>query len=410
MKIFLGITRFAVFDPGVSEWQISSIEEAKYKDILFSDSRLSMRSKIFFDISLPILAAASSSFDYIHVVKYSSMLPDLYKEKLFRAASEYSFLRILEVDQIDVSSLIYSELLLEFVKSRYEIDRFVFGVFNLDDDDLLSTNYFKNSEKYLEPNNIGRYLSFGDGFTCVHYSGERGFSNFRRSYFPKVNIGLMKLCEYSKVDGFVFPPNANHMQADRFAPVILDSREPTYLWIRSVFQDTNTMNLDLEARMGGVLEALDLLPQLEDVLSLDKYFPGLVGHLPMVEMEEINLASDLILSASGVTVSFPFHVSGDFVVKYEIDLIDGLSHNLALISLGNLSLGDGVSRNSLLGFTLSEDPEIGFYRYLVTDSGTGLFTVSFSLPSSCRLDSFGLRLWFTEEHIVIKRISFAKFG
>jgi hypothetical protein len=410
MNIFLGITRFSVLSPGSSEWQISSIDRSKYENVLFSDERLSIRSKIFFDISLPILATASNNFGYIHVVQYSSNLPERYREKLFEAASQYSFLRVLEVDSIDVHSKIYEGILLDFVKGRGEIDRFLFGVFNLDDDDLLSINYFRNSEKYLESNNVGRYLSFGEGFVCVNYSDKRGFSNFRKSYLPKINIGLMKLCEYNKVDGFVFPPSADHMQVDRFAPLILDSREPAYLWIKSVFQDTNTKNLGLDAPLGGVLEALDLLPPLEDVVGLDKYFPGLVAHLPAIEMEEIIIGSDLILSSSGIAVDFPFEARGDFVIKYEIDLADGLSHNLALISLRNVSLGDGVPVDSLLGFTLSDDPEIGFYRYLVTDSGAGLFTVSFSLPLSCRLYGFRLRSWFTEERIMIKCVSFSKLG
>ena len=97
------MTRFSVYQPKSTEWHASneSVERDAYLEYLYSDDRMSFRLHTFLELSLPLLERACIGFNYIHVVQYSSEMPEKFLKILKLAEEKYTFLKLVEVNQVD---------------------------------------------------------------------------------------------------------------------------------------------------------------------------------------------------------------------------------------------------------------------------------------------------------------------
>lgn len=236
--MFIGHTRFSLFVPGSGSWQVSRgghfSSEGEYRDHLFADDRLEPRAHIFLDWSLPQLAEASRGKDLVHVVSYSDSLPSRYQALLEDAGAKYPFVMLDKVSD-DGKQLPRHRLAKERATPGEEL---VFTEYRLDDDDLLSVNYFQQLESYLRPEFVGMFVSFGAGISAIYEDGR--YIDARSHSMPMNSMGLAKLCKVDTQGKVVTPgKTGSHTKTDQFAPVILDSRQFTYLQTRHENQDTN---------------------------------------------------------------------------------------------------------------------------------------------------------------------------
>src|SRR5699024_10484675 len=133
-------TLYSLVVTNTASWRLSQAEDdqraEEYQETLYNEDRLKVREDIFLNHTLPNLALAAEGFDVTHVVSYSESLPERFKEPLRRAAETYPFLLLDEQADGKVGRSL--KLL---AKKKADVGE-VFGLYRLDDDDVLATNYF----------------------------------------------------------------------------------------------------------------------------------------------------------------------------------------------------------------------------------------------------------------------------
>lgn len=251
--IFVGVTRFSVFQPKSVEWHASKhadldISRKEYLSYLYSDSRMLFRLHVFINLSLPLLEKGSKEFDYIHVVQYSSVMPKKFLDQLLDAEKRYNFLKLVEVNEEERYERVWAEVK-AFMLPKFKGEQLVFGFFNLDDDDLLATSYFEQMKQYVLARNVGSYVSLAQGATGYYNYKKEKLEVAKICYSPKINIGLLAI-SYFNGDSFYIPRRGSHKFVDQDAPLILDSRNISYFWIRSEFQDTGISDKKVASAKG----------------------------------------------------------------------------------------------------------------------------------------------------------------
>lgn len=279
IRLFIGHTRFSMFVPGMGAWRTSDgtvfASSEDYKKHLYSDERLAVRSALFFDLSLPLLARAATGHPVIHMVSYSSSLPEKYVERLKAAAEQYPFLRLDARDDGQVA-----EEPSNLLRREYPEQELVFAEYRLDDDDLLAADFFDQLMPYVTNAEVGRYVSLASGLTALYADGK--FYDARQCRQPMVAIGLARICSLSADGTTTTPPLARHSVADTAAPVVLDSRRPAYLWTRHIGQDTavvHTNSLEKSELQNRLAQGLGQFPAVTDWAEVERHFPGLVERM-----------------------------------------------------------------------------------------------------------------------------------
>lgn len=277
--MFIGHTRFSLFLPGDTSWRASRGElyksEDEYRDYLFSQDRLDTRSRLFFEMSLPQLSAAAENHDVTHVVSYTETLPERYKRLIEDAAAEHSFLVPNKVSA-DRKSVSRSSI----AKEKAAGAERVFAEYRLDDDDILSVDYFDQLASYTRPEFVGMVVSFGAGITAIYLDGQ--FYDVRWIQKPKIAVGLARICGVAS-DGSITAPRSapSHMRVDEYAPLIVDSRRPSYISTRHQTQDSSLMRLankTEEERLKHLRWVNQKNPPVEDVAIAETPFPH-IAHL-----------------------------------------------------------------------------------------------------------------------------------
>ncbi|GAA1808123.1 glycosyltransferase [Nesterenkonia flava] len=347
MTLFLGHTRFSI-DAFGSAWfnatrtrpggldLFSSRQE--YLDWLYDADRLERRTQILLEWSLPQLGyaverARSRGHTVQHIVSYSPTLPQEYQERLQRAAQRYDFLALHTADDVVDAFLPPHALVQQFLDEQHKdaaAQSELFAAYRLDDDDVLSADYFELLAPYVTESHIGFRVSLGLGISGLWRNGR--IYAARETYYPKISMGMASVCarnpggDLTVPQRFVDASEDNHDFADRGAPVITDARETAYLRI-------------LHATQSGVLHRTKALSRhwYSDAMSrihharpadmeiVAEKFPVLAQHVSTShgEPEETRhlLGEPLVLGDQRVPFSVdmrgPFIVEVDFATEQE---------------------------------------------------------------------------------------------
>lgn len=269
--LFIGHTRFSLFNPNSPSWRASNNSRFKtvdeYKAHLYSDERLDIRCEIFLNHSMPQLALAAEKVRLRHVVSYSESLPQKYKDILQAAVERFPFL-IMEERAHGRPFLDKDDLARELA-----LPGEAFGVYRLDDDDLLPVDYFAQVAPYVTPSNAGFQVTLPIGASALYSDGE--YRNIRKPYYSMLAIGLLDVCRL-ELDGSVTKPkNAPHHLSDRTNPVVADGRGIGWMWLRHASQDTSLDHggSDNPDTMAKVLSQMNKYPEFMDREALSESFP-----------------------------------------------------------------------------------------------------------------------------------------
>ncbi|WP_022871987.1 glycosyltransferase [Nesterenkonia alba] len=281
--IFIGHTRFSVYSYGSKSFNATQdsrgkgarFSEQEYADWLYGEERLAPRAEIFTSLSLPQLHQASQDHHLAHFVSFSPSLPDTYKTLLFEAAERYDFLHLNETTE--EATTLPPEKLIRRAFEIFGINGGLFGAFRLDDDDLLSVNYFNRMAPYLTAEHVGWWVSPGLGFAAVRDGSNLIYT--QTHYYPKSAFGPLcigKLSETGAIEGITTP---KHTKLDRRTPTVLDSRRPMFFHIRHRGQDSS---LDGEVTPFFV-ETLNRMTRRSEgrveLKTVYDEFPALQGHV-----------------------------------------------------------------------------------------------------------------------------------
>lgn len=384
---YVGVTRFSIFSPNSKAWRASSretgVSEEEYKRRLFAPERLDPRMDIFVNVSLPQIAAAVGEHEVTHIVSYSPELPQQYQEELQAAERRYDFMRLSAVTAAgwEINPLTVGQSAAGLGGT--------FGLYRLDDDDLLPIDYFDRMAQYVVPALQGYRVSFPAGYTGIFEQGQ--YSELRQTYQPMVALGILAVCGV-KHDGSIHqPPDAPHINSDRFGPVILDAREPGFLLTRHTNQDTHFNTDPTQARL-ALLRDLQGLSSVTDMAQLQRLFPHL--HQRVRQPTLHRLFDGLIPLDTKLAFTMP-PAAGSFSIQLEIEAGEEATAKNALVALDLVdSVSEPVSASiTIPGLTFSDYNGIGFCRYLNLRPGHQDLSASFVLPDGVTCKGVSIHRW-----------------
>lgn len=405
---FIGHTRFSLLNPHSPNWLASNGSRFRtpeeYQDYLYSPERLDIRCEIFFDLSLPQLQRSSEGLDYRHIVSYSDTLPAPYQERLENAERDFDFL-VLDRHSGGAST----NSLRTVASGMYGPNGSAggpgtpFGLFRLDDDDLVSADYFQQMSTYITSANVGMQVSLGTGVTALFDGGR--FYNPRVCHHPMLAIGLTSICTFSEDGTLLRPVDAPHNRSDRFNPVILDSRSISYLWVRHGTQDTSLRGAEKDPaeELTGTLQDMARFPRLQSLTEVEQSFPlgaTRFSNAPSPHLESIVTGPEVpALDEQGIRVDTN---SAGGVLQLELTLDCGAGTvpgnalvGLSLVDATGTPLEPEAKREVLgkIGLLFSPVPGIGHYRYVNTKAGQSEYSMTFNLPDGIFCRSFLIRRW-----------------
>lgn len=242
--LFIGYTRFSVHQYESGSFKATSaaggFSEAEYTDWLYAPDRLDTRTAIFIEESLPQLEQASQKFDLVHIVAISPSLPEKYKTALQQARTRFPFLRIHETKQRAAPSHPNLQLVKTMLTKRGLAGQ-VFGMYRLDDDDLLPIDYFDRMTQYVTDEHVGYRVSLPQGIGAIR--AQNGYVLPWTFYEAKSSAGFLTVHRFSPDGQKIYGLEARHHlkghhKADRNFPVILDGRQPGFFRARHQTQDS----------------------------------------------------------------------------------------------------------------------------------------------------------------------------
>ncbi|PRZ18891.1 glycosyltransferase [Nesterenkonia sandarakina] len=408
-KLFIGHTRFSVHQyksgsfKATRQGDAGLFTEEEYTAWLYDEARLGPRTEIFIEESLPQLAASADVCDVVHIVHYSSSLPQKYQDILRQAAEKYPFLHLNEAPGLVAPSAPNKKVLNTVLRGRLPEDG-VFGIYRLDDDDVLPINFFERMNPYLVEEHVGWRISFPESLTAIRTRSE--YILPWRRYFPKAAAGLLSIHQKTAEGTFLGMHDSSlskgHMKLDTAYPTVLDSREPGFFQARHVSQDS-TLG-DGASPFFGELIPSAAKKEPVSVELLDEYFPfvsrrirrDLAQRSDVLELDgatalgpdaevTVNLQSDhaqlLLAEISGEDLPSPT-VSVELTVARDEGLSD-TSVKTYLEAAGLHRVGPDLYRGSL---TFGRHSEYG-HLVLETPDGSTVTSVRFSSTDPLELKS-----------------------
>lgn len=377
--MFVGHTRFSLFVPDSASWRASNeksgFSEDEYRDYLYDDQRLSLRADIFLNHTVPTLSKAAEGFDVKHVVSFSQSLPQKFKEQLQEAADNFDILHLDELPDGDSGWTAVRRYIQELGFKG------TFGRYRLDDDDFLSVHYFQTTASYIKPEFEGMLVSLPLGIEAIYADGQ--FFHLRESHTPMNSMGLMSICSVREDGTVVEPQSGPHDKSDRYAPVILDASQVGYLRAIHAGQD-NAMRHDPGVVMARLMENMAAFPPFTDVAALEAAFPTVAKQMqstsiPLKNGDTVGSGQHYLLQPASGNVSLVIHGESD----------DELDNELLVSLWIEDSRGRRVpSYKTVEGFAASNNPSIGHFTYVPTESGTFRTLVSLHLEHGYILRGF----------------------
>lgn len=408
-RLFVGHTRFSVHQYSSGSFRATRrgdgavFSEEEYTAWLYSDERLAPRTAIFVEESLPQLAdslANAEDVDAVHVVHHSPSLPEKYRTILADAAAEHPFLHLNEAPGLVAPSAPNKKVLNRVLRGRIPEDG-LFGIYRLDDDDVLPIDFFGRMASYIDEDHVSWRISFPESLTAI-----RTASTYIRPwsrYFPKAAAGLLSVHQKTD-DGTIHglqekPPAKGHMKLDTEYPTVLDSRAPGFFQARHASQDS-TLGDGPSPFYSKIIAASGSMPDAPDDL-LESYFPH-VSH--RIRRNLTDYSHDVPLPS----VPAPL---GDGVTQR---LPDDTRAQLIFAEVDQASLGSRPVELRIQVKVVSEDHPADLDSFMVTTgferidkgrySGTmragyrpGLFELVVEVPPNARLGE--LRLNSTSGHV-----------
>lgn len=394
-KLFIGHTRFSVHQYKSGSFKATRqgdgglFSEKEYTDWLYDEERLAPRTEIFIEESLPQLAASADSCDLVHIVHYSASLPQKYQDLLRDAALEYPFLHLNEAPGMVAPSAPNKKVLNQVLRGRLPEDG-VFGIYRLDDDDVLPINFFPRMSPYVVDEHVGWRISFPESLTAIRTQSE--YILPWRRYFPKAAAGLVSVHQKTS-DGSILglqtrAPAKGHMKLDTAYPTVLDSREPGFFQARHKSQDS-TLGDGESPFFGSLIPAAAKKERVAADL-LQEYFPFVNRRI----RRDIAAASDPLPVDTATPLDSPTGVgvalgSGSSqLLLAELDDAGAGSRTLNVEI--TVSHGAGVSKAGVKAFMAAADLRSaggGLYRgSVVFDSDSGYATCVLETPPGCVVD------------------------
>ena len=253
--------------------------ERGYLKDLYSPNRMSQRIDIFLNHTLPTLDQSKGDDNFFHVVSYSEELPNTYMQQLLDAERKYEWLLLDLRTRSNRKGTSLDHFALDLFPRRS-----VYAEFRLDDDDILSTEYFPLLRSHVTEHNAGKYVSPSYGIQAFYDSGI--YREPRLEHRPMIALGLARICTISDKGRVNGPRKGAHTRTDLNAPVVVDGRKLAFLHTMHFAQDSGVdkPSDDLGKRFRNYLNQ----PKPTDV-DLSNLFPSVQWDTQFNELDKTKL-------------------------------------------------------------------------------------------------------------------------
>lgn len=280
---YFGTTRFSVFNPDSPDWRLTRTQGATdpelYEKMLFSDSRMEPRVRIFCDISAPIYQRMAEGHNFYHLVFYSSRMPSRWKDELERASTKYPVLKLIPVDTGKLDSSFYVKQSL--VSMQENINSLIY-VFRIDDDDILSVDYLDQVKPLVIDQHVGFAVSFADGYAGLFENNQ--YVEIRRHVQALSSMGQGVIGRWlSEQFELELPRINNHTKTHYNRTVLLNAQRSSFIQTRHTGQDTALSEgdgrMDLASQRQEVKSKFERLKTVIEREKVVEQFPSIEKYL-----------------------------------------------------------------------------------------------------------------------------------
>lgn len=292
------VVRYSLLLESLKAWVISRTDLETYKENLFNIERIQNRYKLFKNFTLPSLAQQKSIKDCIKGTNISKLqvflvtseeLPNEHKKELDDLLKEYKWLNVRYLSSKEKG---IETVVTDYIESLYAQVRepILYSNIRLDDDDILSVDFLDRLNSYVTEENIGRAITFANGYYGVYDSKTESFTQLCDLFSPKLALGLALVNKYDS-NGYASKIKSiygagNHNRIDRRIPTITDGRAPSY--IRTVHMHADSLD---EATIQRYLKNNNLVHPIKVMQTIGMSFPISFDDLPLdiIKNEERDL-------------------------------------------------------------------------------------------------------------------------
>lgn len=280
---YYGTTRFSVFNPNSPDWRLTRTQGATdpqlYEKMLFSDSRMEPRVRIFCDIAAPIYQRMAESHNFYQLVFYSPRMPSRWKDELEEASTKYPVLKLIPVDteKLDMSFYIKQSL----VNIEEELDSFVY-MFRIDDDDILSVDYLDQVKPLVIDQHVGFAVSFADGYAGLFENNQ--YVEIRKHVQALSSMGQGVIGRwFAEKSELELPRMNNHNKTHYNRTVLLNAQRSSFIQTRHTGQDTALLEgnggMDLASQRREVKSKFERLKTVVEREKVIAEFPSIEKYL-----------------------------------------------------------------------------------------------------------------------------------
>lgn len=238
--MYIITTRFSIITKQTqSHWRIGRVSFDEYVNQILDDGRLHERANLFFNYVVPSIIENSKIYAIKHILLTSVLLPQWLKDELNKLPKNIFSVHYFGVDdKVDLRSII-TETLIDSHDCYGDKDLSYVASIRLDDDDILSPNYFECMSNYLCEQFSGFHVSFSSGI-CGLFN--QTYKKFNKERLVLSALGLAYIIKYDIQNKTILTPACypmgSHPLVDTRAPTIIDGRNITWIHTQSISSDT----------------------------------------------------------------------------------------------------------------------------------------------------------------------------
>lgn len=257
-----------------------------YREQLFNHERLRGRLNLFKNFTIPGLAKQKLIEDRLEGTNIHSFqvflatsqeLPESHKQELETLADKYKWLNICYLPSKGVR---LQSVVTDYIEHLYNDFKkpILYSSIRLDDDDALSVSFLDCLKPYTIEENIGRAITFANGYYGIYDSNSNRLIEICDYFSPKLALGLALINKYDE-NGYTnkiktIYDAGNHTRIDRHLPVITDGRIPKY--IRTVHNHADSHD---EKGIQNIIRRNNLIHPIKVMKSIGIVFPASFGNL-----------------------------------------------------------------------------------------------------------------------------------
>jgi hypothetical protein len=261
------------------------------------------------------------------------------------------------------------------------------ALFRVDDDDILSADYMRKLSSYADFPFEGMSVSFSKAVGAYFSDGR--FVSFKKVHKPMLSMGLATIGRYDSLTKKLIMPRAvNHAETDKHRPVIVDGTIPAFVWTHHATQDSNQ---DKKGASDRLSDELVRLPSIVNRGELNS-FPTLLPDFDDLESQWKTLFVSENQKFDSQLMCGPIELSPGTKLRFTISatLQNSISNSRALlVGLGQ----DAFDISFVEGMMKSQDPSIGWFRYVGANEGKVESSFEISLGSDLSLTTVAMRIW-----------------